>query len=202
MKRKTFTLIELLVVMGIISLVVTFAIPAMTGILGGSQLSQASDLVAGQLKYASQTALSQNTPVEVRFYKYKDPGMPGSSNAIRAMQLWQVNMDTTRTPAGRMQRFPGTIILSETTSAIGQRLTSLGLPLSSGSLPSKEITPSLPAGYTYNSFIFRPDGSTTLSATGQWYVTVVNENTQGNPPRNYATIQIEPVTGAIRLFRP
>ena len=198
-----FTLIELLVVIGIIALVATFAVPAVTGIMGGSNITQAADMVVGQLRYASQVALTQNRPVEVRFYQYPDKNIPGATNAIRAMQLWQLNTSGTRTALGRVQRFPGTIIISASTN-----LTSIPTIGNSSSLPSSEITPSiiesLPSGvtsYTYTSFKFRPDGSTTLNS-GNNFLTVVNENTPGNPPTNFVTIQIEPATGAIRLYRP
>ena len=205
---RAFTLIELLVVMGIIALVMSFAIPAMTGIMSGSQLTQATDLVVGQLKYASQTALSQNRPVDVRFYLYSDPNIPGSTKAIRAIQLWQTDASgLSRTAVNKVQHFPGTIIISPDTT-----LTTLPATGTSTSLPSKEVVPSLPqtapnGPYIVYSFQYRPDGSTNLSsASGNtWCVTVVNENTPGAagvPPKNFATIQIEPVTGAVRLYRP
>ena len=185
--------------MAIIGIVATFALPAVSGIVGGSKLSQAADTVVGQLKFASQIALSQNRPVEVRFYKFKDPAAPGSSNAVRAMHLWVLNSDSTWAPVGRPQRFPAQTIISDNAN-----VTRLGSELQSSTLSSAERPAAIPAGYTYYSFQFRPDGSTSfdLSSLNQWFLTVQDENRTGNPPANFATVQIEPLTGGIRLYRP
>jgi uncharacterized protein (TIGR02596 family) len=189
-----FTLIELLVVIAIISLLAALVVPAVTKIMGGSQLNQATDMVVGELKYARQVALSENRPVEARFYKFIDPSVPSAGNATRAIQLWQYNPDGTQTAVDRVQKFPGPIIVSANTN-----MTSLGADQAPTS--SEEVA-SLPAAFTYKSFQFLPDGSTTLTATNQWYLTVQNANDPGNPPPNFATVQIEPVTGGIELYRP
>ena len=199
---SAFTLIELLVVLAIIGVIATFAVPAMTGIMGGSNLAQGTDLVVSQLKYANQLALSKNRSVEVRFYNYKDPSLSGSSD-IRALQLWQLNPeDGTKTAIGKVQKFPGTIIISSSNLMVsGTSLTQIGGDVPSNTLPAKEITQSLPTGYRYVSFQFRPDGSTSLTSA-QSYLTIQNANDQAVPPKNFATVQIEPVTSAIRVFRP
>ena len=191
-----FSLLELLVVIAIIGIVASFAIPSVSGIVGGSKLTQATDMVVGQIKFAGQVALSQNRPVEVRFYKYQDPSIPGSTNAIRAMQLLVLNPDSTRNPVTRPQKFPSPIIISDNPT-----VTQLGAELQSSALGSGEKAAALPAGYTYYTFQFRPDGSTTLSS-GTIFLTVQDGNRPGNPPANFATVQIEPVTGGIRLYRP
>ena len=202
-----FTLIELLVVIGIMALVMSFSGPAMTGIVGGSQISQATDTVIGQLKYGSQVALSQNLPVEVRLYQYQDKNIPGSGPSIRAIQLWQIGADSQARAVNKLQRFTGTIVVSATTGLTNLPTTGT---CTSSSADNPSILASLPSGvssYYYKSFQFRPDGTTSLPATTgtTWHMTVVNENTPGTPtapPKNFATIQIEPVTGAIRVYRP
>jgi hypothetical protein len=79
--------------------------------------------------------------------------------------------------------------------------------------------PELPRGvkkdYTYVSFRFLPDGATSLSSTGpstggangQWYVTVhllndLGRAQSGNPPPNFFTWMIDPVSGATKILRP
>ena len=61
--------------------------------------------------------------------------------------------------------------------------------------------------YVYQSFRFRPDGSTDLPSAGenQWYLTLhgVNEriaNETTKPPPNFFTVQVDPVSGATRSF--
>ena len=184
-----FSLLELLVVIAIIGIVASLAIPSVSGIVGGSKLSQATDMVVGQLKFASQVALSQNRPVQVSFYKYQDPSIPGSTNAIRAMQLWVQKPDSTWTPVARPQKFPSPIIISTDG-------TVTSLPTTNSVMTNGNTL------YTnYYAFQFRPDGSTTLT-TNSNFLTVQDGNRPGNPPANFATVQIEPVTGGIRLYRP
>ena len=188
---KAFTILELLTVIAIMALVVTLSIPAVTGMMGGLNQSQAADTVVGQLKYANQIALTRNKPVEVRFYKFTDPNIPGSGNSFRAMQSWIAT-----SPVTKVQRLPGTMIISSDSSLSDM----LGNPQTP---PSGQTIPSLPSGYTYCSFQFRPDGSTTLpSGANNHFLTVVSETAKGSPPPNFATIQIEPVTGGIRVYRP
>ena len=195
--RRGFTLIELLVVIAIIGILAVLMVPAVRGLMGSSQLTDASDLVAGQLKYARQLATSENKEIEVRFYKYADPHRPGSEVNMRAMQLWRANADGTRSPVGQLQRFPGQVIASSVPT-----VTTLGADRS----PSvSETLKSLPSGYQYKAIQFRPDGSCTLSA-GSNFLTLVNETdppkSSAQIPANFSTIQVEVLTGAISVFRP
>lgn len=192
-----FTLIELLAVMMILGLIVSLALPVAMGLMTASHLTQGTDFVVGQLKYARQLALTENKVYEVRFYKYADPSSPGSSNNIRAVQLWRNNPDGTRTAVNRLQRFPGKMIVSD-----AQAATALG----DDQTPSAaEEIKNLPSGYRYKAFQYRPDGSTTLTA-GANYFTLVNEGDVVKPPvnipANFSAIQIEVLTGAVRVFRP
>jgi len=65
-------------------------------------------------------------------------------------------------------------------------------------------------GYNYNyvSFRFLQDGSTTLAPTGTvWYMTLHNINDkgylqQGGMPFNYFCLQIDPVVGTTKPYRP
>ena len=77
LKSRAFSLVELLVVIAVIAIVAGYAVPAVTTMLKGSQLTQGSQMVVDQIALARQTALSRNRSVEVRFYKYADPETPG-----------------------------------------------------------------------------------------------------------------------------
>ena len=201
---RAFTLVEMLVVMTIILIIVGLVVPVMRNILGSNQLTDATDRVVGQLKYGDQMALSKNLPIEVRFYEYNDATVTTTPPSIRAIQLWQLNQNGTRTPLAKPQLLPGTTIVS-----VDSRITNLGSDLSSNSLPASETPVTLPASYTYKSFQFQPDGSTTLALVNQasptvplqWFCTLKNAIDQAYPPTDFATVQIEPVTGEIRVFR-
>ena len=87
---KGFTLIEVLVVLSIIAVIVAFTIPAMAPALKGSKLRQAADQLEALLAGAHQRAITENRPVEVRFFRFEDPETPGSLPMYRAVQAAQV----------------------------------------------------------------------------------------------------------------
>jgi hypothetical protein len=71
--------------------------------------------------------------------------------------------------------------------------------------------PGLPRGvdwqYEFVAFRFLRDGSTDLKIVGgpKWCVTIhnINEKVTGTQlPPNFVTLQIDPVSGAIRIYRP
>ena len=87
---KGFTLIEVLVVLSIIAVIVAFTIPAMAPALKGSKLRQSADQLEALLAGAHQRAITENRPVEVRFFRFEDPESPGSLPMYRAVQAAQV----------------------------------------------------------------------------------------------------------------
>lgn len=62
-----FSIVELLTVMGMIALLLSMAVPAVSSILKGSQMTQALTEVSGLLEQARQYAIAQNTYVWVAF---------------------------------------------------------------------------------------------------------------------------------------
>ena len=89
-RERGFTLIEILVVLAIIAVIVTFTVPNLEPVLKGSKLKQAADDLERALANAQQVALTQNHPVEVRFFRYNDPDSPGSEEYFRSYQAVQV----------------------------------------------------------------------------------------------------------------
>jgi uncharacterized protein (TIGR02596 family) len=216
--RQAFSLIELIVVIAIIVIIASFATPAVNSVLRGSHLSQASGILVGQLSLARQQAISRNRQVEVRFYRFADPETPGenvanpASGAFRAMQIFEVR-DNVAVPVDKIQNLPGRVIFSYTP---GAGLSSLLDGSTAGTTALKKPgtddknAPRLPRGvdwnYDYVALRFLPDGSTDRKVTDKWFVTLINGNDRlegpAKPPANFFTVQIDPVSGVTRNYRP
>ena len=203
--RKGFSLIELLAVMAIIVILLAFVAPAALSIVKGNKMTQASEVVGGQLTLARQTALTRNKPVEVRFYQYADSEVPGESITdpstwhFRAIQAFEVVKTGIVTPLHEVRQLPSGIILDS-----GSNLSSL---LHSPS-PAKgrDPIPRVGLDYRYSTIRFRPDGSVAKSTTSEgWFMTLhslVDGDQLTSPPANLVTFEIDVFNGALKTFRP
>lgn len=225
-RTRAFSLIELVVVISVLAIIAAFSVPAVTSMLKGSSLTQSSQLLVDQLNLARQLALSKNTIIEVRFYRYSDPDSPGEdvtnpkAGKFRAMQLFEVIPSGAALPASKFNEFPNSVMLSANREAPDSGISSL---LDKGPLKTSDdfakkdsyhvSLPELPKGikkqYDFVSFRFMPDGSTTLGPTTLWFLTIHGINDRQStkdgkvgPPDNFFTVQIDPVTGATKIFRP
>ena len=205
MKRvgsAAFTLLELLLVVAILGIIGAFVLPTANTILRGGKLNQASQTVVDRLSLARQSAIAQNRPVEVRFYRYKDPESPASSNSFRALQAFLVVKANQLNAMEKTQMLPSSVIIdsSPTLSSI--------LDSSKRTLVTTGTTsiPRVGTNYSYIAVRFRPDGSTDLGpTTGPWFLTLHGESDKDGltaPPPNFVTIAIDPVNGALSFFRP
>lgn len=216
-KKSAFSLIELLVVCGIIALIAGFAVPSVVGMMKGSQLTQASQTLTDQIALARQLALTKNRSVEVRFYRFGDPESPGESpdkpdeGKYRGMQLFEVSNNGAALPIGKFQRLPTGIVMSK--GALSSLIEKLPERSASSASGDPEL-PILPGDskweYRIVAFRFLPDGSTDLSPVGggsggNWFVTIhgiEQSETLSKPPANFFTLQVDPVSGTTKAFRP
>lgn len=217
-RRGAFSLIELIAVISIIALIATFTIPAVGRIMRGSQLTQASGMIVGQINLARQMAMSRNRAVEIRFYRFGDAETPGenvkvpSTGKFRALQLFEILDNGVALPLSRVEMLPQNVVFAQSDAGLG--VSSLidsataGAPKIPGT--TDKAAPLLPRGvehnYEYVAFRFLQDGSTNLRPTDTWYLTLIGLTDKlkspSQPPPNYFTVQIDPVSGSTRTFRP
>ena len=220
--RSAFSLVEILVVIAIIGIIASFAIPHVSSMVRGTEVTRAAQMVSDEFTKARQMAISGNKQIELRIIRFADPEQPGeklddeTTWKVRGLQLMEVTTSGSPVQIGAMIRLPGQMLIDD------GKYSTLIAP--SGSSPMQEalrfnrpteLDPPMPRvaaekarNYAYASFRFLPDGSTNLAATGKWYLTVVSAL---DLPRlrddtiktiNYFIIQIDPVSGVTRNYRP
>ncbi len=81
--QRGFTLIELLVVISIMAIIISAAVPAVSGLKGAGNVNQATAALDGLLEQAREYAVAQNTYVWVAFYT--DTNSQGQSELFAAV---------------------------------------------------------------------------------------------------------------------
>jgi uncharacterized protein (TIGR02596 family) len=190
LSRRGFSLIELIVVIAIIAVIAGYVVPQASQILKGSTLTQGSTIVTDQIRLAREYAVTKNCKVEVRFYQYADPEVPGeipgtpTTGQYRAMQIFQVMIATQGTgvntiaaerclPLDKVQLLPQGVIMevyaANSTSQYGVACSTIltnpnSLPIQGSQEPTGLLLPrGINSNYNYVSFRFLQDGSTNLA---------------------------------------
>lgn len=200
---QAFTLVELLAVMAVAGIVFTLSLTALNSMKRSSGLTNGMNDLVGELARGRQLAITKNRAVEVRFYR--DESGAAAGQHYRSFQLFEYADDGATVAAGKVKWLPGGVILDSNAN--------LSTLLADSQIKSwnhaTDPQPSLPGpglNYSAKVFRFRPDGSADLPMSGsQWFVTLhsaVDGDNRSTLPPNYATVQVEPVNGLVRYFRP
>jgi len=206
---RGFSLVELLVVISIIVMMASLMGPTLNTALRGNAMTQAGDKVTGTLTLAHQMAITRNQTIEVRFYSYIDPEMPGDKGQGRAIQAFTVDDAGVPNPIMKAQVLPPTVVIctNSTLSTIFD-LTQMD-PSQGGNFK----IPRVGTKYKYVSFKYLRSGSTSLlsqstnaSSQPHWCITLegIQDASAGKItlPKNFTTITIDPYNGALKTYRP
>lgn len=192
-KSKGFSLIELLTVVAIIVILVTLTIPAFQSIAMGSSLSRSGQIVADQFALARQMAISRNSQVQVRVVWLTD-----SPAGYRAIQLWGQGTNLANfVPLTRMTVLPDGISMASN-AALSPLLTDAATIKTNDVFPGKGTL-------GYCGFRFKSGGGTDLpfNATNAFLTVAYARNSNASAlPTNYCIVQIDPVSGRAKTYRP
>jgi len=189
-----FTLVELLVVVALVAFLMAVALPAITNVMKGATLTRAGQLVADHLALARQEASGKNREVQVRFV-WKD----GSPAGYRGVQLWATDPRNIREyrPITRIAWMPDGTLISPA-AGLSPLLDHPTIPETNGEFPGRGLT-------KYCGFRFRSGGGTdlTFNSTAN-FLTVVpdRDSARTDAPANYTVVQVDPVNGRVRTYRP
>lgn len=194
-RRAGFSLVEMLVVIAIIALLAVLTIPAFQSIAFGSSLARGGQMVADQLALARQLAASRNGQVQVRVI-----WLPGNPPGYQAMQLWgQGSTPEEFLPLSQMAVLPEGVAVASN-AVLSPLLNDSGLV---------SIQDSAVFGgrgrLDYRGFRFKAGGRTDLPYNASnAFLTVVAARDAGKSalPDNYCLVQIDPVSGRVKTYRP
>ena len=217
--HRGFTLVEILIVLALIAMLLFFTVPGLKDVLKGSKLTGASDQIAGDINLARQTAIKEGVPVEVRLYKFRDPGAKNEERfaayqCFRLVQDLNTPFDYT-TPRiakpifEKVKTIPQGVVLVEAemwSPLVTDEKVKQDRERVRGLVPGERDTET-----KYISFIITPEGETNLDRSGakQWFITLVTESEfQKAPdpmamrPKNFIALQIDPFTANVRRYAP
>lgn len=187
-----FSLVEMLVVIALIIILMVFVAPALNSIVGGTNLNRAGQLIGDQLSFAKQEAVTKNREMQVLFFHLTN-GATAGWRGIRVFRIEQTTNGSTMIPATRLSVMPEGILINTNLSPLLEADPTLG---GTTNLPGYGNVPFAGIRYRANGL----PGSTVGDANN--FVTLNSANVTNNPPKNYYTIQINPITGKVIVFRP
>lgn len=211
----------MLIVLSVLGVLFAIAAPNLFSVLQSSTLLSEGNLVRNKLTQAQQLALSSNSDVEVRFFRFADPSAAETEPEFRAFQFFQFDERGVLNPVSKFFRInPPVLISKEFSTLLNEKGNTDADAKFYGFLAPSNGSAKIPIGSRevdsdYVSFRFRPDGSTDLPGRSgsadayqggdTWYLTLlqgVETAAASGLPANYYAIQLDPFNGRLAVFRP
>ena len=189
-----FSLLELLIVLALLAGLIVLALNGYSALAQASAITTGADMLSDALTEARQSAVAQNTTVEVRIYDL--PPQPGQAPAYDALQLHWLKSDGTTPPVTHALILPAGAAIDATpehSPLIGSNHQTATPDAIDSRLNSDTRT-----------FHFLPDGSTDLDPAAKWFLTVraAIHSDPAHFPSNWASISVDPTTGRVQIYRP
>ena len=204
--RHAFSLVEMLVVLGVIALVTAATAPTLFNMMKANRLSAAGEDIVNRISLAQQLAVSRNQEVDLRFYAFEDPEMPGSAAGYRSTLIVAPSADPSVERAGTPAKILSEMSLIKSGIVIGDS-TTLSPILSEPTRVAKSDDEKYikTDAATYKVIKFFPDGTCDLgNVQNKSYFTLVEERDVrgGDVPKNFFAIQIDRYTSRVVTHRP
>jgi uncharacterized protein (TIGR02596 family) len=186
-----------MVVMVIMAILMAVSIPALSSLTESNNLTRGGQMLADQIGLARQLSAAKNRAVEVRLIK-SDTNFPGGFNSI---QLWISDDSGIFHPASRLASLPKSILISEK-PLVSAAFGGTGGLTGTNSMPASA---GLLANAKYAVFQVRPSGTIAPTlAMSNSTLTVISSKfaTNNSLPKNYITIQVNPLTATPLIYRP
>ncbi|RBP42644.1 uncharacterized protein (TIGR02596 family) [Roseimicrobium gellanilyticum] len=209
---RGFTLAEIVVVIAIMTILVTLTASSMNGLMGSLHMKEGVTNARHMMEQARQEATTMNRDVVVRFYRVPDDmgvlawracayGTEKLTTDPDKPQYHDPTVPGYRPPfvaSSPMERLPGDLVFHPAAAySLLLDATQSALQCGEELAPDGEIR-------QFTSFRFTPDGRCTLPAAQSWTITLVSERdlakSPGLPP-GYATLQLDPSTARVRVYR-
>lgn len=197
--RAAFTLLEILVVVMIITLLLAIMTPPLLNVMEANRLTQSGQSLLYRISMAKQMSLTDNRPVELRFFQYADDnGVQG----YHASQMYFYDETANeRDPIESPLYFSQGIMIPD--NSISPLLTAG----ENEEAPVASREPFKSKSATYRKIIFYPNGTTSINVPlRDAYLTLCSTRADVSdpsvPPNNFYTIQIDPINGSTKSYRP
>jgi uncharacterized protein (TIGR02596 family) len=196
--RTGFSIVELLVVIAIVGLLAAVTMPAITSTLRAMNLSDTTNRVVSELNLARQTAVARQVPVEVRFYLLPEESDAATAapSAYRGMQTF-LCLDTGLKPLNRPRYFTAPVRISTNT-----KQSSIFDPALTTEMAASGEISTYRNNYRYRSFYFRPSGELSIQGTNVFLTLLLGKSDNLSEAGNFATIQIDGITGRAWTYTP
>jgi len=210
--NKAFTLLEMVVVMAIVATIIAVATPAMSGIVGATNLTSAGNMVSNLAAQARQVAMTRNTVSALAVL-----GELGEPEDYRMLAIMEYDAGSGWKQATPWQSLPNGVLVDFTNRDTCTFLKN-GVPLAMA--PADAATGRLPFQYNGTTLtsstcalrVFLPNGGLHDSesparirlvegvkqGTGLDY----SHQTDEGAPRNYYDVSIIGATGLAKINRP